>query len=246
MIGRGMTRRAALIGSLLAIGCESGDSTGPTTDDRVLQPLLSVGAANATAVGPDGKETPLFSSRTAVPADWVAKTKFFTGSVSWFGSSAIGRTSVDWFGNRLEMTRTMSINDSDKPPLSSSAWKVWPVLWARHSPGEYQVSSSKDCGQTANMAVNVVVKLVALIKTPADLTTIDQTGVSNNWGKSQSACTEPTPRPVTGGGSYPGDDEDCPPDAITCGDCYEEWAWFEWVGNGWVQISNSWWEYICD
>lgn len=159
-----------------------------------------------------------------------------------YGLVSAGSAKVDGFGNRFEMTRTMSIDGSSRTPLKTSASKIWPVRWSHHNPSPYDVSTNEDCGQSANMAVNAKSKVVVLIKTAWDLTTIDEESDADNFGNSQDECgEEERVEPVPGGGTPPP-----PPPGGDVDDCWVEVAWFEIHADGSrTQISPSWLE-PCD
>lgn len=190
---------ACLGGALLAIGCDSADSTGPMAD---LQPLFSSGAI-PTAMAPDGYETPVIESRDAAPADWIARFTNFTVGVEWDGFDVAGKTSVDWFGNRFSASRVMTIDNRDKPGLETVAGKVWPFEYETWRPDPAEYATYGECNQVADFTVTVDVKVYALAKDNLAILQLDEDGDTKVSSKVQPPiphhCPEDPP-PSSGGG----------------------------------------------
>lgn len=146
---------------------------------------------------------PYYDDESQVPG-WQPAVLSKSPTVYWNGRSAVGSSTMTYFGNRAEEKFQLSIQgpSSDTRPAGSSSYGgFWPDTY-QHTTGGFSLGAMADCGHVANLASEHFAKITFFVAFKGfELLETSQSDGATDY---QPGCpSEDKTEPANGGGSPP-------------------------------------------
>jgi len=157
-----------------------------------------------TDIAPDGGQAPSYASMSDVPEDMLfAHISNPSATVHWEGAQAVAHGTMAYYANRARMNLTLTVvHGYSTVGTWTSQWKSLDHTFAfpwRNATAPLAPTTSRDCGQTADIGVDFEAFIVAFIT--SQFTEIDRAPSEHRDASApQPDCYEDDSTPGGGGG----------------------------------------------